>query len=236
MVVDVHDRRVRRDAPHSAARAFEVAGVEEEDQLRIDSVRRLGLDVLEPRKEGVHRRQRRRLERTDFLAFGAQRFREREAAAEGVAVGVLVAEDQDLLVGVDQVLDLVVEVWFVELRGRYRCCSSSPFMGRWPFPRHSRGGGDEAAGGPGSEGVAGSTSFNSSEICTLYSIEGSSSNRSSGENLRFCRRRPSSCRMTPLAETRPLSDACCSSGLPRTETRTRACRRSGDMRTAVMLT
>jgi len=33
------------------------------------------------------------------LARGAQRLREREAAAERVAVGVLVTEDQDLLVG-----------------------------------------------------------------------------------------------------------------------------------------
>jgi hypothetical protein len=42
------------------------------------------------------------------LARPAQGLREREAAAEGVAVGVLVAEDQDLLVGLDELLDLVV--------------------------------------------------------------------------------------------------------------------------------
>jgi hypothetical protein len=42
------------------------------------------------------------------LACRSQRLRESKAAAERVAVGVLVAEDQDLLVGFDEVLDLVV--------------------------------------------------------------------------------------------------------------------------------
>jgi hypothetical protein len=42
------------------------------------------------------------------LARRAQGLGESEAAAERVAVGVLVTEDQDLLVGVDEVLDLVV--------------------------------------------------------------------------------------------------------------------------------
>jgi hypothetical protein len=42
------------------------------------------------------------------LARPAEGLRERQAAAEGVAVGVLVAEDQDLLVGLDELLDLVV--------------------------------------------------------------------------------------------------------------------------------
>jgi hypothetical protein len=42
------------------------------------------------------------------LARGPQGLGEGEAAAERVAVGVLVSEDQDLLVGVDEVLDLVV--------------------------------------------------------------------------------------------------------------------------------
>jgi len=44
------------------------------------------------------------------LAGGAQSLGEGEAAAQRVAVGVLVAEDQDLLVGVDELLDLVVQV------------------------------------------------------------------------------------------------------------------------------
>ncbi|HZQ49466.1 MAG TPA: hypothetical protein VFB69_04075 [Candidatus Dormibacteraeota bacterium] len=62
-----------------------------------------------------------------MLARGAQRLSEREAAAERVAVGVLVSEDQDLFVGVDQLLDLVVEVLqLVCLRGGYEP-TSSPF-------------------------------------------------------------------------------------------------------------
>jgi len=44
------------------------------------------------------------------LARGAQRLGERKAAAERVAVGVLVAEDQDFLVGGDELPDLVVKV------------------------------------------------------------------------------------------------------------------------------
>ena len=44
------------------------------------------------------------------LACGAQRLRESEAAAQRVAVGVLVTEDQDLLVGLDELLDLVKDV------------------------------------------------------------------------------------------------------------------------------
>jgi len=42
------------------------------------------------------------------LARRSQGLGEREAAAERVAVGVLVSEDQDLLVRLDEVLDLVV--------------------------------------------------------------------------------------------------------------------------------
>src|SRR5205807_5423968 len=160
----------------------------------------------------VHRRKRRRYEHPDVLALSTQRFREREAAAERVAVGVFVTEDQDLLVRVDELLDLVVDMQFVVFDGRYRFCSS------------------------GSPLLCGSTSFSSSEMWTLYSIDGSSSKRKSGENFRFWRRRPSSCRIRPLADTRPLIDAFCSSGLPSTLTRTRAWRRSGDMRTAGMLT
>jgi len=42
------------------------------------------------------------------LAGGAKRLTERQAAAQGVPVGVLVAEDQDLLVGINELFDLVV--------------------------------------------------------------------------------------------------------------------------------
>jgi hypothetical protein len=42
------------------------------------------------------------------LARRPQGLGERKAAAERVAVGVFVSEDQDLLVGVDELLDLVV--------------------------------------------------------------------------------------------------------------------------------
>jgi hypothetical protein len=44
------------------------------------------------------------------LARGAERLREREAAPQRVAVRVLVSEDQDLLVGVEELFDLVVQV------------------------------------------------------------------------------------------------------------------------------
>ncbi len=54
------------------------------------------------------------------LARGAKRLREREAAAERVAVGVLVTEDEDLLVGLEELLDLVVEAARLALRGGYR--------------------------------------------------------------------------------------------------------------------
>jgi hypothetical protein len=69
---------------------------------------RLRLDVIEAGQERVHRRQRRRDEHPHVLAFGAQRLGERKTAAERVAVGVFVSEDQDLLVCVDEVLDLVI--------------------------------------------------------------------------------------------------------------------------------
>src|SRR6202030_1818645 len=129
----------------------------------------------------------RRDEHPDFLARAAQRLREGEAAAQRVAVRVLVAEDQDLLVGVDQFLDLVVQVL-----GLGRGCG---------------GYGWTSSSAPSTAGAAGRTSLRSSLMCTLYSIEGSSSKRNSGENLRFCRRRPSSWRMTPRAETRPAIEA-----------------------------
>ena len=84
----------------------------------------LRLDVLESREERVHRWKRRRDENPYLFAPRPQRFGEGEAAAERIAVGVLVTEDQDLLVGVDQVLDLVVEMRLVALCGDYCDCSS----------------------------------------------------------------------------------------------------------------
>jgi hypothetical protein len=45
-----------------------------------------------------------------LLAGGPQSFGERKAAAEGVPVRVLVAEDEDLIVGVDELLYLVEDV------------------------------------------------------------------------------------------------------------------------------
>src|SRR5260370_3480797 len=132
--------------------------------------------------------------------FRSQRLREREAASERVPVGVFVPEDQDLLVGVDQLLDLVVNM---------RCLLRSGY--------------------DGSSGAlsAGSTSFNSSEICTAYSIDESSSKRSSGENLRFWSRRPSSWRISPPADTDPAIDSLCCSGFPGPLSRARACPWSG---------
>ena len=53
------------------------------------------------------------------LPRSAQRLREREAAAERVAVGVLVTEDQDLLVGLEELLDLVIQVRDLGLGGGY---------------------------------------------------------------------------------------------------------------------
>ena len=118
-------------------------------------MRRVGLDLVEAGQERVHLWEGRRHQHPDLLAFGAQRLREGQAAAERVAVGVLVAEDQDLLVGVDEILDLVEQVRLVALGGDYGCSSR------------------------------GRTSLSSSEMWTLYSIDGSSSKRRSGENLRF---------------------------------------------------
>jgi hypothetical protein len=44
------------------------------------------------------------------LARGPERLREGEAAAQRVAVRVLVSEDQNFLVGVEKLFDLVVQV------------------------------------------------------------------------------------------------------------------------------
>src|SRR5579859_7854792 len=99
-MVDVDDGRVRSDVPHTAARTLEVPRIEEEHELRLDPAWRDVFDVVEARQELVHRGQRRRDEHPYVLARGAQRLGEREAAAQRVAVSVLVTKDQDLLVGV----------------------------------------------------------------------------------------------------------------------------------------
>src|SRR4030081_1133103 len=159
MVVDVDDLGMRGDLLDAASGAFQVSRVEEENQLRVDAMRRFRLDVVESGHERVHLRERRRDEHPHLFARGTQRLSEREAAPERVAVGVFVTEDQDLLIGVDQLLDLVVNVWGL-------VCSSYELVS--------------------SLGVSsGSTSFSSSAMWTLYSIEGSSSKRRSGEYLRF---------------------------------------------------
>jgi hypothetical protein len=94
-----------------------------------------------------------------MLAGRAKSLGEREAAAQRVPIGVLVAEDEDLVVRIDELFDLVVAVGGGAFGGGYEDASSPPSCGR--------------------------TSFRSSLMCTLYSIEGSSSKRRSGENLRF---------------------------------------------------
>jgi hypothetical protein len=58
------------------------------------------------------------------LAGGPKRLSEGEAAPERVAVSVLVTEDQDLLIGVEELFDLVVEAAGLRLRGGYRSSSS----------------------------------------------------------------------------------------------------------------
>jgi hypothetical protein len=110
MVVDVHYRGIRRNLLDAASRAFEVPRIEEQHQLRVDAVRRFGLNVFEPGQELVHLWKGRRDQDPHVFARGSQSLGEREAAPEGVAIGVFVAEDQDLLVGVDQLLDLVINV------------------------------------------------------------------------------------------------------------------------------
>src|SRR5882762_9503308 len=72
-------------------------------------MRRLGQDLVKSRKERIHLRQRRRDEHPHFFAGGLQRLGEGKAAPERVSIGIFVAEDQDLLVGLDQLLDLVVD-------------------------------------------------------------------------------------------------------------------------------
>src|SRR2546428_9186084 len=141
---------------------------------------RFGLDVVNARQERVHARQGRRDQHPHPLASRAQSLRKSKAAAERVSIGILVPKDQDLVVRVDELLDLVEQVGNLGLGGGYGVVPSSP---------------------PST--VGGRTSLSSSAMWTLYSIEGSISNRSPGENLRFCRRFPSSWRIKALADTRP---------------------------------
>src|ERR1041384_2440956 len=143
MVVDVDDRGVSSDASDRAPGAFEVPRVEKEHELGVDAVRRLGLDIVETWKERVHRWQGRRDKHPDVFALGTKRFGERQAAAERVAVGVLVTEDQDLLIGLDEIPDVVIEVRFVPRRGGYGVASLPSVSG---------------------PSLRGSTSFNSSEM------------------------------------------------------------------------
>src|SRR5260370_8737571 len=156
MVIDVDDRRVRRDLLDAAARPLEVAGVEEEHQLRISAGRRLLFDLFEPRQERVHLRQWWRYHDPCVLAGRSQRLGKGEAAAQCVSVGVLVPEDQDLLVGFDEIPDLVVLVSSAALRGSYVFSSS----------------------------VAGRTSFSNSQLWTPYSLQRSRSTPSARDNLR----------------------------------------------------
>ena len=89
-------------------------------------MRGLGLNVFEAGQKLVHLRQGRWDEHPDVLARGAQSLSEREVAPKGVAIGILVAEDQDLLVGVDQLLDLVVDVGGLLRRGYDSPSPSAP--------------------------------------------------------------------------------------------------------------
>src|SRR5260370_4272583 len=126
MVIDVDDRRVRRDLRDAASRPLEVAGVEEEHQLRISAGRRLIFELFEPGEERVHLWQWRRYHDPCVLAGRSQRLGKGEAAAQRVAVGVLVPEDQDFLVAFDEISDLVVFVSSAGLRGSYVFSSSVP--------------------------------------------------------------------------------------------------------------
>jgi hypothetical protein len=68
-------------------------------------------------------RQRRRYEHPNLLAGGSQCLRKCKAAAKRVPVRVLVTEDEDLLVGVDEILDLVELDVDAGLGGVYRLSS-----------------------------------------------------------------------------------------------------------------
>ena len=125
---------------------------------------RLGLDVVEAGQERVHVRQGRRDQHPHPLASRAQSLRKSKAAAKRVSIGILVPKDQDLVVRVDELLDLVEQVGNLGLGGGYGVVPSSPSS---------------------IVDAGGRTSLSSSAMWTLYSIEGSISNRSSGENFRF---------------------------------------------------
>jgi hypothetical protein len=87
-------------------------------------MRRLFSDVVKAWEEVVHGRQWRRNENRHLLARGAERLSKRKAAAKRVSIGVFVAEDEDLLVGVDEILDLVVLVGALAPGGGYGVISS----------------------------------------------------------------------------------------------------------------
>src|SRR5207237_679620 len=125
-------------------------------------------------------REWRRNDHVGPLAARLQGLREGKAAAQRVAVCVLVAEDQDLVVAVDQLLQLVDAR---QLRDAHR--------------------GPSSAGGSATSAGSGRISRRRLEMCTEYSIDGSISKRSSGENLRFSSLRPSCRRMTPEADRSP---------------------------------
>ena len=118
-MVDVDDRGVRRDLLHAAAGPFEVAGVEEEREKRIAAMRWLFEDFVEARQELVHLRKRRGYQHRRLLAGKAKRLRKREAAAKRVPIRVLVTENENLLVGVDEVFDLIELVVDAGFRGSY---------------------------------------------------------------------------------------------------------------------
>ena len=125
MVVDVDDGCVRRDLLDAAARPLQVARVEEEGEKCVDAAWRFFQDVAEPGQECIHLWQRRRDEHPYLLARRAERFGECKAAAKRVPIRVLVTKDEDLLVGVDQLLDLAELVVDPSLRGRYDLPSSA---------------------------------------------------------------------------------------------------------------
>ena len=75
------------------------------------------LEMAEDRNGGDLRLERDVAADEDDRAELTNRLREREAAAERVAVRILVAEDQDVVVCVEQLLDLVVKVGDLGLGG-----------------------------------------------------------------------------------------------------------------------
>jgi hypothetical protein len=119
MVVDVDDGGVRRDLLDAATRPFQVSRVEEEREKRIAAVWRLFQNFVKAWQEFVHLWQRRRYQHRRLLACGAKRLRKRQAAAKCVPIRVLVTEDEDLLVGIDEVFDLIELIVDAGFRGSY---------------------------------------------------------------------------------------------------------------------